>query len=103
MAKIPAMFHFAETKSLSFECALKLCLENEDCKPNCVLKIDDPAGEDPELVSKLLRSNTLDDDLASSGLAPSSGRKNVASTLIHVVGELEPPTTPLSQTQCKPN
>jgi hypothetical protein len=99
-AHIPRMFYFADDSNfVKFECALLLCVGNEECKPNCVLKIDEPIGEDAELVSKLLHSN--DDEIASSGSLPPI-RKNVASTLIHVSIDHENlPTTPIPPTECK--
>lgn len=97
------MFRFPDANAVSFECSLKLCAENEKCKPNCALKIDDPLGEEPELVSKLLRS-LPDEDFNSSGHWPTaflSEQQHKASTLIHVVErrELVPPA--VVPTECK--
>lgn len=104
VARIPSMFYFAEdSKTVNFECSLKLCVLNEECKPNCVLKLDDPIGEDPELVSKILRSSLSDnDEISSSGHLPTpQTRKNIASTLIHVVERREIPTTTIPPSECE--
>lgn len=100
-AHIPQMFHFAEdSNTVKFECALLLCAENEECKSNCNLKIDNAIDEDAELVSKLLHSN--DDDIASSGNMPRPARKNMASTLIYVSIDNENlQTTSIPPTECE--
>ncbi|KAI6207142.1 hypothetical protein M3Y94_00996100 [Aphelenchoides besseyi] len=95
-ARIPTMFRFPDSNSIHFDCSLSLCPSNEECKPNCGVKLDDPLAEDPELVSKLLRSSLPDaEDLSASGNAPSIGARRSAttsSTLVHVIDHHEKPT-----------
>lgn len=101
-AKIPSMFRFIDSsKSVVFHCKVWLCDENEECKPNCVLKLDDPVGEDPEVVSKLLRSTDSEEITGASGSAPIPNQKNVASSLVHVLDQREVPTTMIPPTECE--
>jgi hypothetical protein len=103
-AKINTMFRFGDgSQTVTFDCALKLCAENDECKPNCILKLDTP--EDPELVSKLLRSSLPDGEEVGggSGHMPISllPRKQVASTEVHVVERRDTPAPKIIPTECK--
>jgi hypothetical protein len=104
-AKISSLFRLPDSQTVTFDCALKLCAEHDECKPNCVLKLDNPVGEDPELVSKLLRSSLPDNEDVggASGHMPISfsSRKQVASTEVHVVERRETPAPTIVPTECK--